>query len=262
VSAGEEALRQTLRDAGLAAKEDAFLTVSQPSIRLVADTGVDGFSPPISVAPAGELSVLPTSVRGGLVAIAAGQFHCLALMRSGSVTAWGFNDYGQLGDGTRISRDVPVEVVGLTAVTAVAVGTFDSFALRRDGSVATWGMQTGPRPMTVPILASGVTAIDGALALREDGTAVHCLSQQVVHVPVRAVAISAHGSTHFLALMEDGGVMAWGGNDHGQLGTGSTERREDNPAPFSVSRGRSQESSPPVTTASPFARTVWCSHGA
>src|SRR5207248_2650007 len=63
----------------------------------------------------------------------------LALLGDGTVWAWGYNDYGQLGDGTTTTRLVPVKVSGLTSIVAIAGGRFHSVALRSDGTVWVWG---------------------------------------------------------------------------------------------------------------------------
>jgi len=42
--------------------------------------------------------------------IAAGQYHCLAIKEDGTVWAWGYNDFGELGDGTTINRAHPVMI--------------------------------------------------------------------------------------------------------------------------------------------------------
>ncbi len=49
----------------------------------------------------------------GVVAIAGGYVHSLALKSDGTVWAWGSNYSGQLGDGTTTNRSTPVEVSGL-----------------------------------------------------------------------------------------------------------------------------------------------------
>ncbi len=50
----------------------------------------------------------------GVVELAGGQGTVLFAKSDGSVWSWGENDHGQLGDGTRERRTVPVRVVGLT----------------------------------------------------------------------------------------------------------------------------------------------------
>jgi hypothetical protein len=75
----------------------------------------------------------------GAVAIAAGNFHSLALKSDGTVWAWGNNFYGELGDGTTTHRSSPVQVIGLTGVVAVDGGYCYSLALKSDGTVWAWG---------------------------------------------------------------------------------------------------------------------------
>jgi hypothetical protein len=49
------------------------------------------------------------------------------------------NDHGQLGDGTKTDRPVPVDVVGLRGATAIATGGFYSCAVLGTGGVKCWG---------------------------------------------------------------------------------------------------------------------------
>ncbi len=103
--------------------------------------------------------------------------HSLALLKSGSVTAWGENGGGQLGDGTTSGPEscedsrgkfacsrVPVAVSGLSEATAVTAGWYHSLALLKSGAVMSWGYngfgQLGTGSTTgsdVPVTVAGMT---------------------------------------------------------------------------------------------------------
>ena len=155
---------------------------------------------------------VPTPVQGlsALTAIAAGGYNALALLSNGTVTAWGGNEFGQLGDGTLTQSDVPVAVSGLTGISAIAVGGA-SLALRDDGSVMAWGSNV-----------SGQLG-DGTLTGPSECFALNFCSPTPVEVSgiEHATAIAAGGGQS-LALLSDGAVMAWGLNWEGQLGDGTT----------------------------------------
>jgi alpha-tubulin suppressor-like RCC1 family protein len=74
-----------------------------------------------------------------IVAVAGGTGHSLALRSDGTVWAWGHNENGQLGDGTRINSATPVQVVGLSDVDLIAAGYLFSIAVDRNGTLWTWG---------------------------------------------------------------------------------------------------------------------------
>ena len=69
------------------------------------------------------------------IVLAAGGTSSLARMSNGTVRAWGWNQYGQLGNGDKSSSNSPVPVVGLTGVSAVAAGNSFGLALKSDGTV-------------------------------------------------------------------------------------------------------------------------------
>eukprot|EP00123_Amoebidium_parasiticum_P005254 comp16488_c0_seq4/m.14475 comp16488_c0_seq4/g.14475 ORF comp16488_c0_seq4/g.14475 comp16488_c0_seq4/m.14475 type:complete len:258 (-) comp16488_c0_seq4:42-815(-) len=76
-----------------------------------------------------------------VVAMAAGYCFTLIVVSNGDVYAFGFNDKGQLGNGTRFMTEVPTLVPELSheCVVSVAAGTQHSVAVTRDGSLFTWG---------------------------------------------------------------------------------------------------------------------------
>src|ERR1041385_1121020 len=71
--------------------------------------------------------------------IASGSGHCLALKNDGTVWAWGYNSYGELGNGTWSESTVPVQVSYLTGIIAISGGGYHSLALKNDSTFWAWG---------------------------------------------------------------------------------------------------------------------------
>lgn len=86
----------------------------------------------------------PTLVAGidDAIAVAAGKTHSCALHANGTVSCWGDNAHGQLGDGTKTSRANAALVTGLTGVTAIAAGSDLSCAVREGTQIWCWGSNT------------------------------------------------------------------------------------------------------------------------
>jgi alpha-tubulin suppressor-like RCC1 family protein len=139
----------------------------------------------------------------GVIAIAGGDLHTLALKNDGTVWAWGENMFGQVGDGTNTERHTPVQVWSLSGVTAIASTSDGShnLALKSDGTLWAWGAN-----------------FFGQLG---DGSTVHRNAPVQVQ-NLSGVTCMAAGGAHSLALMRDGTVRAWGQNIGGGLGDGTT----------------------------------------
>ena len=145
--------------------------------------------------------------------VATGANYNLALKNDGTVWAWGYNSYGQLGDNTTVEHSIPVQVKDstgagyLTDVIAVSAGGNTSFALKSDGTVWGWGY-------------------NGNGLIGDNSTVTRRLPVQVLGGLSNVVAISSGGGYHTLALKSDGTVWAWGEGQYGKLGIGSTTNQK------------------------------------
>jgi alpha-tubulin suppressor-like RCC1 family protein len=136
--------------------------------------------------------------------VVAGTAHTCAIKGDSTVACWGFNAYGQLGDGSTTQSLIPITVSGLSGVAALSAGFYNSCALKTEGTVVCWGYN-----------ANGQLG-DGSTTQRLSPTAVPSLS---------GVAALSTGANHTCALKTDGMVACWGSNFNGSLGDGSTTNR-------------------------------------
>ena len=172
--------------------------------------------------------------------------HTLLIETDGSLWAYGNNSYGQLGDGSTTSTNIPEQILA-SNVTAVAVGQYFSLFLKSDGSL--WAMgdnrqgqlgdgTTTSRSKPEKIVPSGVTAIaagvNHSLFLKSDGSfwamgwnrdgelgdgssANSLVPEQIISSNVTAIAAEQADS---LFIKSDGSLWGMGDNYWGQLGNG------------------------------------------
>lgn len=66
-----------------------------------------------SIKPAANAPLGVIGLDSGATSIVAGDYSDCALTAAESAKCWGRNTFGQLGDGSTIDRDVPVDLTGL-----------------------------------------------------------------------------------------------------------------------------------------------------
>gem|GEM_PF-2191429 len=171
------------------AGHDIYFGLYEYSLNLFPDDGKSAYAEIVGFSAAQDIVPFSTGFHTTPM-IAAGANHTVALRNDGTVWAWGFNNAGQLGDGTTTFRNTPVQVQNISNVIAISAGGDHSLALRADGTVWAWG--------------SNVRYQLG------DGTTGRRLR------PVRVLNISNAnkidaGTSHNLARLADGTVVEWGG---------------------------------------------------
>ena len=156
-----------------------------------------------------EPEIPDSAADSALVSITSGWYHNLAIAEDGSLWAWGWNFFGQLGNGTRENNLAPARVGTDTNWAFVSAGTNHSAAIRTDGTLWTWGSN-----------------FFGQLG---DGTTEnrHVPTQIGTETDWATVAV---GNGHTLAIKRDGTLWSWGLNTSGQLGNGTTGRHNNIPA--------------------------------
>ena len=132
------------------------------------------------------------------VDVAVGGHHACVLHKDERLSCWGKNDHGQLGDGTRLDRNVPSLVSNLAGVKHVAAGANHTCIHRGDDTIRCWGSDSRRQ-----------LGLGGAAGDKDVPTLVPGLYE--------AINIAAGGDST-CALMTDGWLRCWGANEHGQLG--------------------------------------------
>jgi alpha-tubulin suppressor-like RCC1 family protein len=152
----------------------------------------------------------------GISKISAGGWHTVSLKSDNTVWTWGYNQYGQLGDGTSgagTDKATPVQVKGpegaesLNEIIAIAAGGDHTVTLRNDGTVWAFGWNG-----------------DGELGdgtITKKTTPVQVLSPDGLGHLTGISSINA-GFYFSMALSDDGYVWMWGDNRNGQLGDGTS----------------------------------------
>lgn len=147
-----------------------------------------------------------------IVDIIAGAKHSAAITSLGRLFMWGYNYYGQIGDGSTVNRNLPVDVtsgfsLGVGEVIAkVSLGEFHSSAITSLGKIYSWGNN-----------AKSQIGIGSWRVGEYFTTPVDINSRFVFFEDEHPVNLSIGGS-HSAIITSRGRVFTWGNNSYGQLG--------------------------------------------
>lgn len=153
---------------------------------------------PVDIVPynATDTAELNTFVRLDI-----GSSHVCGITGLDRVWCWGYNSYGQLGDGTTTSRKRPIMVSSLVGnVKDIATGTNHSCAIMEAGDVHCWG--------------------DGRYGQIGNGEKEYSTPLPAAVVGLGNAARISATSDHSCTLLEDGRIKCWGNGDYGELGNG------------------------------------------
>ncbi|NRF67311.1 hypothetical protein HLB44_09975 [Aquincola sp. S2] len=155
-----------------------------------------------AVAAGATTGAQPVQIPGldGVIGIAGGAQHVLALKQDGTVWSWGRNNAGQLGLSTATTQSsVPAPVPGIADVVAMSAGALQSIVVHRDGGVSGWGHNAGKLCLGTDTAIEPPTRVPGLDAVTD------------------VAAVSSRGT---LLVRTDGTVWACGANQLGVLGLG------------------------------------------
>jgi alpha-tubulin suppressor-like RCC1 family protein len=146
---------------------------------------------------------------------------CFAIKTDGTLWAWGENNSRILGDGTTINRSTPTQIGTANNWKNISVATH-ILALKTDGTLWSWGMNSSGE------LGNGNnnTTNPSNYIPAQIGTATNW-------------KLVSAGRQHSLAIKTDGTLWAWGLNDYGQLGDGTTINKS---IPFQIGTGNNWKS--------------------
>lgn len=145
-----------------------------------------------------------------LDSIVLGYYHSAAITSKGRVFTWGRNTLGELGDGSKVDRNIPKDISGSfnlkpeEKITSIALGWYTSSAITSIGRIFTWGSSSHGQ------LGNGSinTSADKPL----DITEYFALTSNENIISIKL------GFTHSAALTSNGMLFTWGSNTYGQLG--------------------------------------------
>ena len=214
--------------------------------------GYDTFGALGGPAPGGY-SEVPVAVSGGytFTQIAVGSYNTCGVLSTGQARCWGYNNYGQLGDGTTTSRSASAPVAGGLTFASIAIGGSAACGLTPAGAAYCWGYNgngslgnNSTVNKSTPVAVSGghlfSQIVPGAEGLSwcaldkagvawcwgMDGASMGTGNGANLLIPTKVlgghVYLKIGAGTHsYCASEASGKLWCWGINARGQVGNGS-----------------------------------------
>jgi len=193
--------------------------------------------------------------------VSAGEYHTTAIRSDGTLWSWGYNGYGQLGDGTYgNNRNTPrQESTYAHDWSSVDAGWIHTAAIKTNGTLWSWGyggqgqMGNGtsnsynPNPIQEGTHStwSSVSVGYHTAAIKTNGTLLswgygchgqmgngspyYCTNQNPVQVGKSTWSSVSVGVHHTAAIRSNGTLWSWGYAPHGQMGNGTSNNNNPNP---------------------------------
>lgn len=154
----------------------------------------------------GRTRYYPIHIMDDVIDFSVSFSHAAAVRSDGSLWTWGSNTFGMLGDGTTVFRYYPTKI--MENVASVYIAGLQTMTIKNDGSLWVWGRST-----KFP---------DGREA--SDPVPEYWLSPRHIMDNVASIS-SAHSLFNTMIVQNDGSLWAWGSNEFGQIGDGTTIER-------------------------------------
>lgn len=142
--------------------------------------------------------------------LASGAYHTVAVAQDGTLWSWGYNNSGQLGDGSTTNRTAAVKIGTDSDWVSVGAGYYHSFAIKSNGTLWAWGYNSA-----------------GQLG---NGNSTNQLSP--IQIGTSQWQAVTGGEEFTIAIKSNGTLWTWGTNSFGQLGDGGVTTSRN--APFQV----------------------------